>query len=75
MNEAQAEDVKGNGLNMAREDLGEWRGKANRREWESRNLKIDEAYSIRSRCGHEESALKSGGPPSKPKYYLMTDSE
>ena len=32
MNEAQAEDVKGNGLKIAREDLGEGRGKANRRE-------------------------------------------
>ena len=30
---------------------------------------------IQSTAGHEESRGKSGGPPSKPKYYLMTDSE
>ena len=29
---------------------------------------------IRSTAGHEESCGKEGGPPSKPKYYLMTDS-
>ena len=29
---------------------------------------------IRSICEHEEFAEKIGGPPSKPKYYLMTDS-
>ena len=28
---------------------------------------------IQSTAGHEESCGKSGGPPSKPKYYLMTD--
>ena len=28
---------------------------------------------IQSTAGHEESRGKSGGPPSKPKYYLMTD--
>lgn len=28
-----------------------------------------------SRAGHEKSRLKMGGPPSKPKYYLVTDSE
>ena len=28
---------------------------------------------IRSTCGHVEPAGKVGGPPSKPKYYLMTD--
>ena len=28
---------------------------------------------IRSTAGHEESRWKMGGPPSKPKYYLMTD--
>ncbi len=28
---------------------------------------------IRSTGRHEESAGKTGGPPSKPKYYLMTD--
>ena len=29
---------------------------------------------IQSTRGHEESARKTGGPPSKPKYYLVTDS-
>ena len=30
---------------------------------------------IRSRAGHVESGLKTGGPPPKPKYYPVTDSE
>ena len=30
---------------------------------------------ILSIIGHVESDEKTGGPPSKPKYYLMTDSE
>ena len=30
---------------------------------------------ILSIIGHEESDEKKGGPSSKPKYYLMTDSE
>ena len=30
---------------------------------------------IHSISGHEKSGEKTGGPPSKPKYYLMTDSE
>ena len=29
---------------------------------------------IQSSSGHVESGEKTGGPPSKPKYYLMTDS-
>ena len=29
---------------------------------------------IQSTIGHEESDGNMGGPPSKPKYYLMTDS-
>ena len=29
---------------------------------------------ILSISGHEESGENTGGPPSKPKYYLMTDS-
>ena len=29
---------------------------------------------IQSTIGHEESDGNTGGPPSKPKYYLMTDS-
>ena len=32
-----------------------------------------EASGIQSISGHEESGEKTGGPPSKPKYYLMTD--
>ena len=28
---------------------------------------------IQSTAGHEEPGGKPGGPPSKPKYYLMTD--
>ena len=28
-----------------------------------------------SRAGHEKPCLNMGGPPSKPKYYLVTDSE
>ena len=30
---------------------------------------------IQSISGHEESGENTGGPPSKPKYYLMTDRE
>ena len=33
------------------------------------------ASRIQSTAGHEKPGGKSGGPPSKPKYYLMTDSE
>ena len=33
------------------------------------------AGRIQSTAGHEESRGKMGGPPSKPKYYPMTDSE
>ena len=29
---------------------------------------------IQSTSGHVEPARNTGGPPSKPKYYLMTDS-
>ena len=47
----------------------------NQRKWESCRRNVKKHSSIRSRCGHEKSALKEGGPSSKPKYYLMTDSE
>ena len=30
---------------------------------------------IQSISGHVESGENTGGPPSKPKYYLLTDSE
>ena len=36
-------------------------------------LEVDRWYQ--STAGHEESRGKPGGPPPKPKYYLMTDSE
>ena len=35
-------------------------------------VKLDEDSS---RAGHVQSCLNMGGPSSKPKYYLMTDSE
>ena len=36
---------------------------------------LSEASGIQSISGHEESGEKTGGPSSKPKYYLMTDRE
>ena len=49
--------------------------------WESQPENVIVMYAkrirasrIQSTAGHEESRGKSGGPPSKPKYYLMTDS-
>ena len=36
--------------------------------------KRSDPSGILSISGHEESGEKTGGPPSKPKYYLMTDS-
>ena len=36
---------------------------------------LTQLISILSTAGHEESRGNTGGPPSKPKYYLMTDSE
>ena len=36
--------------------------------------KLSRPNGIQSISGHEESGEKTGGPPSKPKYYLMTDS-
>ena len=44
-------------------------------ECESHVIERENGVSwIQSTAGHEESRGKSGGPPSKPKYYLMTDS-
>ena len=37
--------------------------------------RLRELSSIQSISGHVESGENTGGPPSKPKYYLMTDSE
>ena len=34
----------------------------------------NQAVSIQSTAGHEKPGGKPGGPPSKPKYYLVTDS-
>ena len=36
--------------------------------------KLVRSSRIQSITGHVESGKKMGGPPSKPKYYLMTDS-
>ena len=36
--------------------------------------KLMKLSGIQSISGHVESGEKIGGPPSKPKYYLMTDS-
>ncbi len=35
---------------------------------------LEDEICIQSTSGHVEPAGKTGGPPSKPKYYLMTDS-
>jgi hypothetical protein len=35
----------------------------------------NEAQGSLSKAGHVQSCLKTGGPPSKPKYSLATDSE
>ena len=58
----------------AHRNVAEWHGKANRREWESRRRNVEVAVCIRSIYGHVESVEKVGGPPSKPKYYSVTDS-
>ncbi len=39
------------------------------------NERRSEGRRIQSTAGHEESRGKTGGPPSKPKYYLTTDRE
>ena len=36
--------------------------------------RLTDPSGIQSISGHVESGEKKGGPPSKPKYYLMTDS-
>ena len=36
---------------------------------------LTQPRSILSTAGHEESRGNTGGPPSKPKYSLVTDSE
>ena len=49
-------------------------GKARQRGWKPRTLNWSDLASILSRTGHEKSCLNLGGPPSKAKYYLLTDS-
>ena len=39
------------------------------------NEKECKSSRIQSTAGHVKPCGKLGGPPSKPKYYLMTDSE
>ena len=39
------------------------------------NKKLESSESIPSTTGHEKSAGNLGGPPSKAKYDLVTDSE
>ena len=50
-------------------------GKPGRRGSKPRSLNEADLICIRSSAGHEESCMKSGGPPSKAKYDLVTDSE
>ena len=46
------------------------------RECESHVVESERVWDcIQSTAGHVEPGGKQGGPPSKPKYYLMTDSE
>jgi hypothetical protein len=54
--------------------LREVSGKSHQREWKSRIWKRMKWASILSRTGHVKSCLNLGGPPSKSKYYLLTDS-
>ena len=42
--------------------------------WEPCRWNLKTGSSIQSISGHVESAENTGGPPSKPKYYPMTDS-
>ena len=48
-------------------------GKAHQRGWESRRRKLRAASWIQSTAGHVKPGGKTGGPPSKPKYYPVTD--
>ena len=54
--------------------LEEVSGKSHHREWKSRIRKRWNWGSILSRMGHVKPCLNLGGPPSKTKYYLLTDS-
>ena len=48
-------------------------GKAHQRGWESRRRKAEATGCIQSTAGHVKPGGKTGGPPSKPKYYPVTD--
>ena len=50
-------------------------GKLHQRRWKSCTINWIDLVSILSRTGHVKPCLNLGGPPSKPKYYLLTDSE
>ena len=50
-------------------------GKARQRGWKPRIWSRKNQSSILSRTGHVKPCLNLGGPPSKAKYYLLTDSE
>ena len=52
--------------------LVESAGMLRRRGWNPRKQKLTTDYS--SRSGHEKPWLNTGGPPSKAKYYSLTDS-
>ena len=54
--------------------IGEQAGKLGQRGWKPRILNRCEPSRILSRTGHVESCLNPGGPPSKAKYSLLTDS-
>ena len=49
-------------------------GKSDQRRWKSCTRKINKRGGIQSSTGHEEFRVKTGGPPPKAKYYLVTDS-
>ncbi len=60
--------------------LGPWSADDNRNVLERAAIVGDSPVRVEtgkflSRAGHEKSCLNMGGPPSKPKYSLATDSE
>ena len=76
---------KGKSLNRSACVPGSWTAKVSQkleeRFWESlpervkaSYLKAEDSGSIRSTTRHEKPCGKSGGPPPKAKYYLVTDS-
>ena len=71
----EEQSFRGLGLHLVQRMLTEQHGKADQRRWESCRWKRKLTSSIQSTAGHVKSRGKMGGPSSKPKYYLMTDSE